>query len=193
MIALSFSLALSSLLAAQSASGPALDVTPIDPATVEARALFEEGRIAFDEQRYEVARAWFRLAWDKKKLPELVFNIAQCDFELGEHADAIRHYEQYLLLVPTTPNRAVVEELIDESKAALKRKPQPGPMDAVHAAVRAVIPSSLRGDGSSRAPSPNIKVDGDEPIVWAGAIAGTVTLVAVGALAWTMAQPPHRN
>lgn len=178
-------------LALSVSAGAGVDAAPSDPGTVEARALFDQGRVAYDESRYEVARAWFRLAWDKKKLPELVFNIAQCDFQLGEYDEAVRHYEQYLQLWPTAPNRGLVDDLIKESKNALRKRPQPGPLDAVNAAVRAVVPSSLRGDGSSRAPSPNIHVDGDEPIVWAGAIAaGTVTLVAVGAVAWAMAQPP---
>lgn len=168
-----------------------LDVAPSDPATVEARALSDQGRAAYEARRYEVARAWFHLAWDKRKLPELIFNIAQCDFQLGEHDEAVRHYEQYLQLAPTAPNRALVEDLIRESKAVIKKRPKPGALDAVHSAMRAVVPSSLRGDGSSRAPSPNIVVDGDEPIVWAGAIAaGTVTLVAVGAVAWALSQPP---
>lgn len=173
-----------------SAAGPH-DAAPTDPAIVEARALFEQGRIAYDAGRFEVARAWFRLAWDKKKLPELVFNIAQCDFQLAEYDEAVRHYEQYLQLAPNAPNRALVEDLIREAKAAIKKRPRAGAVEAVNAAVRAVVPSSLRGDGSSRAPSPNIVVDGDEPIVWAGALAaGTVTLVAVGAVAWALSQPP---
>jgi tetratricopeptide (TPR) repeat protein len=184
MLAFAFVLALSSNVAAH------VDVAPSDPTTVEARALSDQGRMAYAEGRYEVARAWFRLAWDKKKLPELVFNIAQCDFQLGEHDEAVRHYEQYVKLAPTAPNRALVDDLIRESKAKLKRRPKSGAVDAVNAAVRAVVPSSLRGDGSSRAPSPNVLVDGDEPIIWAGAIAaGTVTLVAVGAVAWAMTQP----
>jgi tetratricopeptide (TPR) repeat protein len=166
-----------------------IDGMPSDPASVEARALFEQGRAAYDDSRYEVARAWFRLAWDKKKLPELVFNVAQCDFALGEYDEAVRHYEQYVKLAPTAANRPLVEDLIQEAKAAIKRRPKAGAAEAVNAAVRAVVPSSLRGDGSSRAPSPNVVVDGDEPIVWAGAIAaGTMTLVAVGAVAWALTQ-----
>lgn len=168
------------------------DAAPSDQATVEARALFEQGRQAYDDGRHEVARAWFLLAWHKKKLPELIFNIAQCDFQLGEHDEAVRHYEEYLKLAPTAPNRPLVEDLIRESKAVIARRPRPGAMEAVNAAVRAVVPSSLRGDGSSRAPSPNIVVDGDEPLVWAGAIAaGTLTLVAAGAVAWALTQAPH--
>ena len=77
------------LVASLLSAGIDVSPAPSDPATVEARALFEQGRAAYDDARFEVARAWFRLAWDKKKLPELVFNIAQCDFQLGEHDEAI--------------------------------------------------------------------------------------------------------
>lgn len=164
---------------------------PHDVTMVEARAYFEEGRAAYAQGRFDVARAWFRKAWERKKLPELLFNVAQCDAQLGEHERAVRHYQQYLDLSPTSGNRALVTDLIAQSKAALQRRSATttSPLDGVRSGIAVLVPDALLGDGSVRSPSPNVVIDGDEPIVWAGAVAaGALVVLAVGTTAWVVTQ-----
>lgn len=166
----------------------ALLAADADVTNVEARALFDEGRREYDAARYAEARAWFERAWDKKALPELLFNIGQCDFQLGDYEEAIERYERYLTLAPAAENRALVVDLIHEARVALAAQPdEPSALDTARATFASVVePAVAPGTPTERASD----VDIDDTWLWAGAIAGTIAVVAVGgAVAFALASP----
>ena len=175
------------------------DANSLDPSSVEARALFEEGRRQYDAEHYADARAWFERAWNKQQLPKLLFNIGQCHFQLEDYQAAIEHYQHYLALVPTAHNRALVQDVITEARTALAAQPpqppHPPPRPPRSLDVRgvsaAVVPSSLPSDDVPD--PPHFPASGDTPQqnntwMWAGAIAGAIAVVAVGgAVAFALA------
>jgi tetratricopeptide (TPR) repeat protein len=57
--------------------------------------------------------------------PTLRFNRAECFRKVGRTDEAITDYEQYLLELPTAPNRAAVEARIAALKADLPPRPTP--------------------------------------------------------------------
>lgn len=166
-----------------------------DPTVVEARALFEEGRREYEAGHYAEARVWFAHSWDKKQLPELLFNVGQCHFQLAEYDEAITYYERYLSFVPAAHNRALVEDLIVEARTALAAQPPPPTaLDNARLALSSVAASSPHGDTPAGAhvdkSAPPAAAEPDDTWLWAGAIAGTIAVVAVGgAVAFALASP----
>lgn len=99
--------------------GPTLRST-IDEMTVEkAKALFAEGNESYNLGEFDKALERYKLAYRVKPLPAFQFNIAQCHRKLGQHKEAIAMYQAFLLGVPNTPNKDMVDGLIAESKKAL--------------------------------------------------------------------------
>lgn len=92
-------------------------------AEATAKAYYERGQQLFALQQFDGALEQFKLAFDAKLLPELLFNIGQCHRNLGDYDAAIFAYKRYLQLVPRAPNRINVEKLIaqlEEKRAGLE-------------------------------------------------------------------------
>jgi tetratricopeptide (TPR) repeat protein len=100
----------------------------------EARALYVEAKTAYDAGRFDDALVGFQAAFAKKPLPGFLFNLGQCERQLGHHDRAIFFFERYLDEKPDAGNRALVEELIAESRARL-----PAPAPAVVAPPTPVV------------------------------------------------------
>ena len=100
------------------------------PATKEARAkakkLYIQGERKYSMGEFKEALQLFSAAYEALPLPGFLFNIGQCERQLGNHKKAIFLYRRYLQKQPDARNRALVEKLIAESEAALK-KARPAP------------------------------------------------------------------
>ncbi len=75
--------------------------------------------------RFAEALAEYTRAYELYPVPALLFNIGQCHRGLGAHARAIFFFEGYLRDAPRASNRALVEDLIREARAAIDRPPAP--------------------------------------------------------------------
>jgi hypothetical protein len=78
------------LLAATSRS--ALAASAADEAAANARSAEELLHAGDPEQ----ALIHFRLAYEAVKHPDYLFNMAQCEYQLGQLKEALAHYQQYL-------------------------------------------------------------------------------------------------
>lgn len=67
-----------------------------DAMTEMARQRFQEGVKFFDQKKYEEARAAFLQAYALKRHPAVLLNLAQSELRANRHADAARHFAQYL-------------------------------------------------------------------------------------------------
>lgn len=94
------------------------DAAADDDATRLARSHFERGEKLYALAKFREARDEYQLAFDASPLPALLFNIGQCNRNLGDYDAAIFSYRKYLTLAPDATNRAQVEQLI----ADLQRK-----------------------------------------------------------------------
>lgn len=98
---------------------PALRKFLDDAPTEKAKAIYAEASQHFNLGEFAMALEQYKLAYRIKPLAAFQFNIAQCERKLGRYKEAIAEYQSYLAGVPDADNRATVEQLITESKAAL--------------------------------------------------------------------------
>ena len=84
----------------------------------EAAANFRSGQKAYNLGAFEEALADYSKAYEQKPLPEILFNIAQCQRQLGHFERAAFFYRRFLTLSPRPPaNRKLVGELISEMES----------------------------------------------------------------------------
>jgi tetratricopeptide (TPR) repeat protein len=79
----------------------------------EARSLFEAGRTAYRDARYEDALGYYRRSYELSHRPELLYNIGQCEDRLRHDAEAIEAFEAFLAALPDAPQRAEVTVRLD--------------------------------------------------------------------------------
>lgn len=92
----------------------------------EARDLFQIGKEAFDEGRFERALKYFQDAYDLSHRAALLSNIGTALDRLRRDQEAVDTYKKYLEQVPQAQNRRLIEERIRIIDSALARsKPAP--------------------------------------------------------------------
>lgn len=109
-----------------------------DPAKAAALAHFEAAKRLFDVREYGRALEEYKEAYLAKPDPAFLFNIAQCHRKLGQNAQALDFYQQFLKKAPLDdPNRRPVEARIgdiqaeeQEKAARATAKPEPVPVPA---------------------------------------------------------------
>jgi tetratricopeptide (TPR) repeat protein len=86
------------------------DVT--DNRDAEARGLFDAGRAAYSDGRFDEALTYFSRAHDLSGRAEMLYNIGAAAERAGESGRAIEAFEAYLSEVPEASNRGEVEARI---------------------------------------------------------------------------------
>ena len=98
----------------------------------KARAAFRLGSQHYSLGEYREALVSFKEAYRSYEDPSFLFNIAQCERQLDQRADAIRAYRMYLVNAPDAANREEVRTLITRlehelaDERATKAAPPPG-------------------------------------------------------------------
>jgi tetratricopeptide (TPR) repeat protein len=85
-----------------------------------AREAFREGTRQFDLGDFKSALAAFKNAYLHHEDPAILYNIAQCQRQLGEKAEALRSYRVFLLKEPNSPERPQIEKIIAELQTAIE-------------------------------------------------------------------------
>lgn len=151
-----------------------------------ARELFEKGRVAYQEARYDVALDLFTQAHALSKRPQLLNNIAQAADRLRMDAEALDAYERYLAEVPDAENRAAVENRIAALKEVIEAKRQ-APVPTPEEAARAAEPAPAQGAQAAPAATSARKEDDGSVLtswwLWAGIGAAAVAGVIIGVAA----------
>ncbi len=86
-----------------------------------AKIHFEAAKKLYKNDKYSEALELFMKAYSRYPRPEILYNIGKCYDKLGDYHNAIKFYEQYVLLNPQAEDRKEVEELIKNLKEAVKR------------------------------------------------------------------------
>jgi tetratricopeptide (TPR) repeat protein len=107
--------ALASTTAAQPAPQPPPQAAAQDP-KAQARKLFDAATEHYKVGRFTEALAGYEQAYALFKAPALLFNLAQCHFQLQNWDRAAFFFEGYLREQPDAANRALVEDLIREAR-----------------------------------------------------------------------------
>jgi hypothetical protein len=82
----------------------------------------ERARALFSAGRFGAAASAFKKAYEARPDPALLFNMALCYRKGGFAKLALWSYEQYLIKVPNSPQRATVEQRIAELKSEIGEK-----------------------------------------------------------------------
>jgi tetratricopeptide (TPR) repeat protein len=85
-----------------------------DPPERAAKRYYERGQKLYNLQKFEEALEQYQKAFDAAPLPGFLFNIAQCQRNLGDYDAAIFSYKRFLRLDPESEKREQVEELVEE-------------------------------------------------------------------------------
>ena len=85
-----------------------------DPAMRAAKRHYDRGEKLFALGKFDDALDEYQKAFDAKPLPGFLFNIGQCNRNLGNLDQAIFSYKKYLSLEPDAENKDKVEQLIAE-------------------------------------------------------------------------------
>jgi tetratricopeptide (TPR) repeat protein len=94
---------------------------PADPKK-EAMSHFLEGQKHYNLSEFSDALVEFKAAYRIQTDPILLYNIGQCERQLGHLEEAIRFYRNYLREQSKAPNREEVERRIDELEGLLKAR-----------------------------------------------------------------------
>jgi len=113
----------------------------LSPQDEEARNLFQAGRVAFNDGRYDDAIRYFRQSHELSGRPVLLYNIGTAADRLRRNAEALEAFQGYLEAIPDAPNRREVESRIRVLREQLAREQEedgeqtpavdlsPGPVD----------------------------------------------------------------
>jgi tetratricopeptide (TPR) repeat protein len=97
----------------------------------QARDLYMEGKQAYEAGQYQKAYDDFRQAYALSQQPELLYNVASALQGLGRPHDAAETLRLYLKLMPSDPDRPMIEERItslEEAQRLLDRdRPRAAP------------------------------------------------------------------
>jgi tetratricopeptide (TPR) repeat protein len=85
----------------------------------EGRRHFEAGEQLYQHQDYEHALVEYEAGYRLTRLPGFLINIAHCHRLSGDLRKARAFYRKYLLVVPTSPRKAEVEQIIRKLDEAL--------------------------------------------------------------------------
>ncbi len=115
--ALAMALSLGSI---EASAGSATDEGAAQQTTAQAR--YEQGALAYREQRFKEAIELFLAADRLDPRPALAFNVARAYEKLQEPARALQHYRDYLRRGPDPSNLAEVRTRVRELEATLAER-----------------------------------------------------------------------
>lgn len=91
--------------------------------TNRARQLFQQAQTKYNLLHFDEALKLFEQAYEEKPDPVFLFNIAQCQRQLGQYELAAKSYRAYLVQRPDAPNHDdVLARIADMEKAAQEQR-----------------------------------------------------------------------
>jgi tetratricopeptide (TPR) repeat protein len=155
-----------------------------------ARAHFLRAEKAFNLAKFTEALAAYEAAYEIRPLPALLFNIAQCHRNLGDHERAIFFYRRYITLEPRSKNREVVLDLIAEQEQEQERD------RVARVPLATPVPPPAPPPTVPLGPAEAADRSGDTPLYrrwWVWAVAGAVAVGVTAALLYPRQGPLPRG
>lgn len=114
-----------------------------DPTREQARKAYDEAKTHYDLSEYDQALVKFKDAFRLLPDPAFLFNIAQCQRQLGDYQAAQRSYRAFLREAKVSDaQRADVEQLIASMELAMKEKRAQQPPTGTRAPQEAPPPTT---------------------------------------------------
>lgn len=86
----------------------------------KAKIAFRAALQHYNLGEFRAALDGFKEAYRNYEDPTFLFNLGQCERQLGEKQEAVNFYKAYLRELPDAPNRAEVRELVVKLEAQLQ-------------------------------------------------------------------------
>ncbi len=124
----------------------------------KARAAFRSGSQHYNLGEFQQALDAFKEAYRNYEDPSFLFNIAQCERQLGHKREAVREYRAYLNNSDNAPNRDSVRQVIgqlereiaaDDERAATEAAKANAGQSAAPAASEAPKPATIGEPGAT--------------------------------------------
>jgi tetratricopeptide (TPR) repeat protein len=147
----------------------------------EAHSLFEAGRTAFADGRFDDALPYFEHAYELSHRPQLLYNIGHCLDRMRHDAEAITAFERFLAEVPDAPEAAEVRARVTFLRDAQTREASTtteASISTTEATVTADEPSTSPREPQMTAPPTSSASSGPGPAPWALIGVGGAVLVA---------------
>ncbi len=141
----------------------------------EARAVFEEGRAAFDSADYERALAYFRHAYRLSDRPELQYNIGVAADRLQREDEALAAFEAYLANTTQPTREAEVRERIEALRESIEVR------ESTERALAEATKRTFAETAEQEATAARLDSTDDPRRLSRATIAGGSALAAVGA------------
>jgi tetratricopeptide (TPR) repeat protein len=154
---------------------------PADVDVEAAKALTKKGLSLYELGKYGEALQSLELAYEKKQVPALLFNIAQCHRQLGHLEPAARLYRAYLRTDPPEPGARQARELLGRVDDAIAK--QATVQTAAPQELRPAVATTPVPDAALRPSPPPPREHRRWPALAAGGVAaGALTLGIASAL-----------
>lgn len=140
------------------------DASPSGDAKAEAKKHYEAGLTHYNLGEFDAAITEFRTAYGLSQAPGLLFNIAQSFRLKKDFEQAAYFYKTYLRLKPDAPNRADVEQKIQEMEKSIADQkaaataPPTGAMAPEGDKAHATPPPTGGNDNKAGQPTININL-----------------------------------
>jgi tetratricopeptide (TPR) repeat protein len=108
----------------------------------KARELFRQAQTKYNLLHFDEALALFEKGYEEKPDPVFLFNIAQCQRQLGRYELAAKSYRAYLVQQPDAPNRDDVLARIADMEKAAQEKRAAAPPEGVKPPVETPTPEA---------------------------------------------------
>jgi hypothetical protein len=125
-----------------------------DEATEQARKHYQEGQKQFDLGLWDTAISEFAKAYEMRPDPSFLFNMAQAYRRGGNAKRAIDLYKNYLIKLPKSPQRAEVEERIQNLQKQLDEGEREAKRKASAPAIPSLTPEPASQPGELVTPPP---------------------------------------
>jgi hypothetical protein len=108
--------------------GPAAPAPPTDAELAKAREAFGKGTELYQQGEFAAARLQFAEAYQLSRDPTALFQLARCEYALGDIAAACSDYGDYQSLSIERATEASSDPALDKAcRTAPPREPQPAP------------------------------------------------------------------
>jgi len=124
----------------------------------DAKARYLSGQSHYNLNEFAEALQDFKEAYRLRPDPAFLFNIAQCERQLGDLDEAIKFYRTYLRNKPDAANKREVERKIDELRGLVEAKKK-----ATTGAPQSVIPPTSVEDSGGHGTAPPRATEPDRP------------------------------
>lgn len=125
---------------------------------LEAKARFMSGQSHYNLNEFPEALSDFKDAYRLFPDPVFLYNVGQCERQLGHFEEAIRFYRNFLREQPKAPNKQEVLHKIEEMESAIEARPEaaetvPEVPSTDQAAQPAAAPAAAAPSGTPEQPA----------------------------------------